>query len=1678
MSNRKHSRLSRSQRRRRPFGVSRRRKQLQLGFETLEDRRVMSADSPLEYGPYLLAPDASRPSTFTSYSSATPEGQQYILLQELQWYDSVNGGSGTGLATHALPDDLYFEDQWHLLNVGQEAGITNENIQDIFGVPGEDINVVPAWEAGYTGAGVLVAVIDSGTEFTHPDLAGNIDPFFQYDAIDNDSDASPQLIDIPLLFEENPLIVNAHGTAVAGLIGAEANDIGGIGVAPGVQLVPIRLIDDGATLLSTVEAFRFGDGTIDITNNSWGPDNPLGSRTLNAPTIFELIELRDSAVLGRDGLGTIHVFSAGNGADDTLDPITGARNGLGSSNYNGWVNSRYTIGVTGVDHDGHYNNLDGTVTAYPETGTSVLVAAPTGSFTQPVGDDPANGSGLLTTDTTNDTGFNRVDPQDPFDFPDFDSFEDEAYTSRFNGTSAAAPLVSGVIALMLEANPNLSMRDVQEILVRSSRQNAEFDRQQNGFDKATGRSYQSTWIINQVPLFHDPDVYDPLIPNIVQFYAPILDPTDFDVSAPGLNTHFTPTPQVLTNGAGYTISQGRGTNRDQTGYAHGVVDAELAVSLAEQWTLKGETLPAELSFTTTSDTPIPTFGVNTSIPGAFVVDPGGDGLIIPGSLGAAGDWQGYYQEYYADDPDFSQFDAPITRGSPLELTVPEIEGQDIVIEHVEVRLDISGGTADALDNLRVVLVSPSGTHSELNHYFVDPSFAVIDEHQSGGFFDSVINPETGEFVSRLQPNGLNGVADEEEDRLDPTPPAAGDLVFTFSSNRAWGERSGDAILFDPTTNEPFNTLPGGGGNIFAEDGFISDVDVLTQGWQLHFENYGTTDLNLDSVEFVWHGRPVSASTQRVQGLIGIDDNRDDLFNYSRVNTVVDNIDFGLFYVDDPTVDRLGEVINFVDTNHESMAADITVLAFRDVNANGEIDATDQLVDQFVTGADGNYYFDLVPDNYIIAIDDDSLGTLTPLDDSLTPGGFLLDYQAQWAINTDYFQVWDYDSNLDVAIDPLTEAPIPFLDGSNNPITYDVSNINFLLDPGPPPAPEVVFNGQVIADLNGDGVFNGVDTAAPGILVFGDVNRNNLFDAGEVFTSTDLDGNYSLTVPTTETTSLQVGVLAPVDWVFSSPADGLLEFIGVGPGEIQNNVDFALIPPASGPGTPGSAQPGSILGFVFNDDNEDGVRQVSEAGVPNIEVYIDNNNSGANDAGDTVVTTNSNGAYIFTEVPVGTHNLRIDFSDFATFQQTFPIFNGPNVVTITGENTVSGVQFGIDNTAVLDFGDLPEQYGTLFNPAVHNNLTGGARHTKGIFYLGNSVDSELNGIPTADALGDDNTGLMDEDGIFIDPLVAGQDGSLEAIASVNGGWLQGWMDFNGDGDFDDVIGGVSERIFADKLLIAGSNFLTFDVPDVIDADTVYARFRFGEVGLGLLGLGLVGEVEDYVVEKAAPAPLMHGPDFNQDGDVDGSDFLALQQGLGIQTNALPGNGDANNDGAVSMEDLQIWMQGFGGGTVALAAVQSSDDESDESSTPPLAAAISSELDSENSTFAASDSDSEVLSTQTTYGVRVIQPYFPEELPSSVVDSSEATYEFTARELASIAGRVAARSGYRAPSSEPNANEQVVAETVVEGAGESSQVLDAAFASRQQRIEQLGSDTQADEHEAIAAALGEEVDWIFG
>ncbi|MBW2977950.1 hypothetical protein KY331_03835 [Candidatus Woesearchaeota archaeon] len=203
-------------------------------------------------------------------------------------------------------------------------------------------------------------------------------------------------------------------------------------------------------------------------------------------------------------------------------------------------------------------------------------------------------------------------------------------------------------------------------------------------------------------------------------------------------------------------------------------------------------------------------------------------------------------------------------------------------------------------------------------------------------------------------------------------------------------------------------------------------------------------------------------------------------------------------------------------------------------------------------------------------------------------------------------------------------------------------------------------------------------------------------------------------------------------------------------------------------------------------------------------------------------------------PLGSHNYSYDpavmSGNFSKYD--IPLDNYP---------AISNIQFCVGD--VLNFGDAPDP---TYPTYLANN---GARHTiiPGLF-LGASVDPETDGQPTSEADGDDNDGNDDEDGIVATSLIVqGQTAYVDVTASamcdsVNC-YLDAWVDFNGDGDWNDA----GEQIFASQLLTAGVNNLQFNVPSGNYGYT-FSRWRLSTAGgLGTTGLANDGEVTD---EKVA------------------------------------------------------------------------------------------------------------------------------------------------------------------------------------------------------------------------------------
>ena len=156
--------------------------------------------------------------------------------------------------------------------------------------------------------------------------------------------------------------------------------------------------------------------------------------------------------------------------------------------------------------------------------------------------------------------------------------------------------------------------------------------------------------------------------------------------------------------------------------------------------------------------------------------------------------------------------------------------------------------------------------------------------------------------------------------------------------------------------------------------------------------------------------------------------------------------------------------------------------------------------------------------------------------------------------------------------------------------------------------------------------------------------------------------------------------------------------------------------------------------------------------------------------------------------------------------------------------------------LYDFGDAPDP---SFPTLLANN---GARHIIDPGYsLGSKVDDENDGLPDANAQGDDNNNYNDDDGIVFPNAILTGSKALLKVTLAAPGYLNGWVDFNRDGDWSDP----SEQVFDDKALSPGVTSLNISFPQDTVSYNTYARFRFNSTGnLSFYGLASDGEVEDY------------------------------------------------------------------------------------------------------------------------------------------------------------------------------------------------------------------------------------------
>ena len=273
-----------------------------------------------------------------------------------------------------------------------------------------------AWADGWTGAGTTITIIDTLFDENHPDLTPAYNLTEAYDALTPD-----------IAFRSSPWTTNTavdHATFCAGLAAARGNNgLGMSGVAWNAALIPIRLIP--ATRTDPLpadsdegEAIAHAATTTDVVNCSWGPDDD--GITIAEPGPLALASLDTLVTSGRGGKGAVITWAAGNG--HPADNLS----------FDGYASNRRVMAIGAITKNGTHAN-------YSEGGPALLAVAP--------GGDTSSTGGLVGT------------------------LIGSRYTTAgdgFAGTSFAAPIAAGVVALMLEARPALTWRDVRRLVATTA----------------------------------------------------------------------------------------------------------------------------------------------------------------------------------------------------------------------------------------------------------------------------------------------------------------------------------------------------------------------------------------------------------------------------------------------------------------------------------------------------------------------------------------------------------------------------------------------------------------------------------------------------------------------------------------------------------------------------------------------------------------------------------------------------------------------------------------------------------------------------------------------------------------------------------------------------------------------------------------------------------------------------------------------------------------------------------------------------------------------------------------------------------------------------------------------------------------------------------------------------------
>jgi subtilisin family serine protease len=1103
------------------------------------------------------------------------------------------------------PNDPEFTQLWGLDNTGQTGGTADA-----------DIDAPEAWDIS-TNSNILVGVIDTGVDYTHPDLddniwtnpgeiAGNnidddgngfVDDIHGYDFVNDDGD---------------PMDDNYHGTHVAGTIAAEGNnDVGVVGVNWNAQIMGIKWIDgDGfGNTFDAIQAVEYSTLMgVKITNNSW--------------RLFEYSQGLYDAIAAAGEAGNLFVAAAGNDARDTdLDP-----------NYPSAYDLDNIISVAATDHN----------------------------------DQLADFSNYGT--TTVDLGAPGVDV--------YSTFPNNSYDT-LSGTSMASPHVAGVASLLWSQNPDLTAAEVKNILLTSVDPIPALD----GITVSGGRlnAYQalvapvgakiqgSKW--NDADGDGNWDSSESALPGWTiyldannnseldegetstltnaqgQYVFPFLTPGTYTVA------------EVLKPGWTQTTPSSPGTYTVELEEEEVVSDLNFGNQLTNPASISGSKWNDE-------DEDGVWDATENSLPGwTIYLDTNQNGELDPGELSTVTDENGEYS--FTDlevgtytvaevlEPGWGQSypqSNPPRLGNgthTLELEADE-NATDINFGNYELPPgNISGSKWHDLDGDSIRDEGEPGLEGWTIY---------LDANQNGQLDDgelSTVTDEDGNYSFTDLPYGTYTVAEELQPTWVQSYPGVSNLLNEPNDTIP------DAVASGITHSGIFNAAGVIGDNTNISPEF--DVDFI----KVDLEAGDRITINIDADNF---GSPLDSILRVFDSTgtqVAVNDDFDGLDSY---------IDFTASYADtyyvgvsgydnffyDPFVEGSGYGYNTGDYNLTINVGDgttIPLLGSHTINLEpGETLTNIDFGNWQPITLSGTKWHDL-----------DGDGTQDADETSLEGWTIYLDTNNNGQLDDgETSTVTDAEGNYSFTLPEGTytvaevqqtgwvqTAPT---DGSYT-VSLDAGEVADDLDFGNQALP-VTISGAKWNDLNGNGSKDAEDPGIEGWTIYLDLNNSGILDEGDLSTLTDADGNYSFT--NLPFGSYTVSEEVPATWEQTSPGYfyNASHYVYLGPGETFGSLDF------------GNWQPSFISGTKWHDIDADGTQDADEPGLKGWTIYLDANNNGQLDTGETSTVTDAQGNYSFK---LGTGTYTVAEVQKTGWIQTAPADGSQTVFIAPGE--VKDVDFG-------------------------------------------------------------------------------------------------------------------------------------------------------------------------------------------------------------------------------------------------------------------------------------------------------------------------------------------------------------------------------------------------------------------